>query len=346
MAKCKTCGKSSVFLKVSEHGVCQECEGILQQLLEAKLSAATKLEGLLNRIDEESLPLLDTLDLYDEAILATVEMLDSELAETVPNTIDKLIKFRRMYFVEELPKLFGSTSRYNGEIGYHELEDWFDETFSDEERTAMIERYQPLGAKTNSLIEGKGTKQDTPTFLRGLLGWFDSPVENNIWQRIREKLNEYLFAFWLDQDNLQYDPSLYSQEIEYLIRHDKLEEAEELTLKCIRKVELDRENAMKFPPFYHKKMSIIYKKMGRINEAELMQIESDQIAVSNFIVQVRHINKYPEELRLKYHPNGVAMTKTLLASAKRLYKKNPSLLILDGLTQEYREKILVEIAMD
>lgn len=79
--------------------------------------------------------------------------------------------------------------RIAGDIGYFHLEDWWMATFSDQERSYIVERYNPMGSEGRSLVEGEITfSSATPgMFLVGLATWFQSPEDRSIAKRILEK---------------------------------------------------------------------------------------------------------------------------------------------------------------
>ncbi len=319
MATCISCKKTGLFLKVSENGLCQECEDSLSYKYSKVISETSKLEKILNKIDEGSLSVEETLYQYDEAILAAIELFDTNFSDVVPETVKKIIDSKREFIRKTTPK-------YHGDIGLHNLGEWFDVTFTEEEREMMAEKYQPFGVPPRSLVEGRGISgYDTTTFLGFLIGWFNSPVENSIWQRIREKLNQHLFAKFLDPNEIHYDPSLYMEEIEHLIRHNNLDQAEALVLKCIKRIEEKRFEKEKIPPAFYNKLSIIQRKQGRLDEAESSRIKADQIVIDNFVAHVKMVYKMPtEEMRNEYYPDGPVITKKVTTSAKRLEKHTPN----------------------
>lgn len=85
-----------------------------------------------------------------------------------------------------------------GLIAFYSLEDFWLNTFSEEERAYIVETYQPmelgvgLGLKNqtkNTLTEGNVsyTSESAATFLSNLAGWFDNPRDRSISTRLIDK---------------------------------------------------------------------------------------------------------------------------------------------------------------
>ncbi len=87
-----------------------------------------------------------------------------------------------------------------GLLKYHNLWDWWIESFSKEERRLIVSTYSPLFSSGEELI--KGLKEDTRFFnmdgspvspcgfLSGLAGWFKKEDQRNITYRIIEKAEQ------------------------------------------------------------------------------------------------------------------------------------------------------------
>jgi len=116
---------------------------------------------------------------------------------------------------------------YQGRIGYHNLNDWFNTTFSLEEQNMMIKKYQPMGAPPNSLTEGIPgmTTETIEQFLLGLSTWFRTPVGNTIWLRITKKLKEFTYSELFEYDVTPYPAWYYAEDIKQLKRENRWEEA-------------------------------------------------------------------------------------------------------------------------
>ena len=95
-----------------------------------------------------------------------------------------------------------SPSKYGkvkGDIGYHQLEEWWFSTFTDNERRYIIEKYQPMGMGGDEETDGKNhltegdiswTSASASNFLNGLSSWFTGPNDRVIGRKIGEKTKE------------------------------------------------------------------------------------------------------------------------------------------------------------
>lgn len=79
------------------------------------------------------------------------------------------------------------SKRPNGMIAYFQLEDWWIEEFSDEERRLIEEVYQPMGG--GSLTSGhiRSTSNNSVAFLHTLAGWFQKSEHRHIARKCLEK---------------------------------------------------------------------------------------------------------------------------------------------------------------
>ena len=70
----------------------------------------------------------------------------------------------------------------NGLIGYYKLEDWWFNSYTEQERKFINESYHPLGAEKNLLIEGNVKCNDEKEFifLANLSSWFNTKEQYNI----------------------------------------------------------------------------------------------------------------------------------------------------------------------
>ncbi len=77
--------------------------------------------------------------------------------------------------------IFKKKSKVNGIIKYLNLEQWWLDELSDEERKAILKAYSPLGNK-KSITEGDilSSSQSQLHFFWGLIGWFNKPELRHI----------------------------------------------------------------------------------------------------------------------------------------------------------------------
>jgi hypothetical protein len=85
-----------------------------------------------------------------------------------------------------------SDDRAAGQLGYHGLRDWWDQSFSLEDQRLIEERYQPMGGGIASLTEGRieSTSQTAAGLLWGLSSWFNKPGERRLARRMLAKAEE------------------------------------------------------------------------------------------------------------------------------------------------------------
>jgi hypothetical protein len=128
-----------------------------------------------------------------------------------------------------------------GLIRYYGLEDWWQTTFSDKERSRVIERYRPLGLSEVPLASGEVgySSHSIDLFLSGLATWFRSHEDRNIQQKINEKLRS------LTGDEKRSKPgylgnrhfTTYTVDVELLKQDGKLDEAVKLLTRIIECIE-------------------------------------------------------------------------------------------------------------
>jgi hypothetical protein len=85
------------------------------------------------------------------------------------------------------------------------------------------------------------------------------------------------------------------------------------------------------PAWYYEQLSVVLKKQGFKEEAARIKQKYDETVINNHAVETKRIAKLPDDIRLKYHPNGPVITKKTVNSAKRLMKTNPELVKAAGL---------------
>jgi len=164
-----------------------------------------------------------------------------------------------------------------GEIAAYNLQDWWLNTFTPEERKYIDSRYQPMGAREHTLTQGNrspGWKSPTEQvqateFLHGLSTWFRKKADASIAQRIRAKIVE------LGQEAYAADPtqkpgyyrgrhySTYGPDIKELSKQGKSDEIEKILLRLVDATELEsRANApgWQVAPGFYWQLAVIYRK--------------------------------------------------------------------------------------
>lgn len=81
-----------------------------------------------------------------------------------------------------------------GKIEYYNLQEWWLNTISSEERSTLISLYKPLGLNPDSLTHGKITSSDQSivAFLSNLSGWVKQPEYRKIGYKLIEKAESSL----------------------------------------------------------------------------------------------------------------------------------------------------------
>ena len=141
--------------------------------------------------------------------------------------------------------LFRKKPASRGLVGYLGLTDWWDNDLDETERRRILERYQPLGGSSESLIEGEvlSTSQSALHLLWGLSTWFKAPADYIIARKIFSKGEELVpKAQVLDAH------FFYQAQIEVFYRNrDEVPAAMSLaTLACEKQIALSPAAAIAF----------------------------------------------------------------------------------------------------
>jgi hypothetical protein len=95
-------------------------------------------------------------------------------------------------WLDRLVRTARPDDRTAGQLGYHGLRDWWEESFSAEEQRFIEQRYQPMGGGIASLTQGHidSTSQTAAGLLTGLSSWFNKPGERHLARRLLAKAEE------------------------------------------------------------------------------------------------------------------------------------------------------------
>ncbi len=84
-----------------------------------------------------------------------------------------------------------SSKKVGGDIAHYHLEEWWFNSFTEEERRHILEKYQPIGVQNENLVRDDFLREKTCfTFLYGLASLFDSMKDHNIALKIIRKAEE------------------------------------------------------------------------------------------------------------------------------------------------------------
>lgn len=152
-----------------------------------------------------------------------------------------------------------------GYIKFYNLQDWWTNTFSDEQKEIMVKRFSPMNENTGCLIHNEITDCNQPitTFLHILSRWFDNKKNIEIYEKIRAKLNETaLKSKSRSPGNLRgRHYTTYVDDVKSLKRQKKHQEAEALLLELISRVEAEALSTnFDPPPWYYEQLATIYRK--------------------------------------------------------------------------------------
>lgn len=98
--------------------------------------------------------------------------------------------------IPSLKKLIKSSKnkQIEGSIAYYQLQDWWFQEFTEQERKTIEDLYKPMWVNKDekSLTEGKvlGSSQSVMMFLVVLSGWFNNPLNRSLANRIISKANQ------------------------------------------------------------------------------------------------------------------------------------------------------------
>jgi hypothetical protein len=88
---------------------------------------------------------------------------------------------------------FFEEEKVGGVIAYYDLQDWWLNSFTSQEREYIIRKFQPLGTeKSNGLISGSVSwcSQSVISFLQNLSGWFNNRQDRELAMKILNKAEE------------------------------------------------------------------------------------------------------------------------------------------------------------
>jgi len=166
--------------------------------------------------------------------------------------------------------------RTEGLIGYFKLEDWWESTFSEQEKEYIKKKYQPLGFSSLQLTEQSitSTSESAIAFLSTLASWFHSPHELPIAQKILKKAEEISLQGCKSVLDAHF---MYMEKIKiFHKRRDINPEALDLAIKaCKQQIAIALKAARSFKHSWgdlpahtgYEQLAIIYDKQKKYQEA-------------------------------------------------------------------------------
>ena len=153
-------------------------------------------------------------------------------------------------------KLWNRQETTSGLIAYYGLSEWWISTFTEEERKLINDRW--------GVAHGRQTSGQLATdFLNILAGWFRSPEDASIAQRIHCKIDD------LGRANPVTGPGYYNgrhfttfvADVEALKKDNRFDDAEKLLLELVAATEAEDEIAkMGVAPWYYEQLAVVYRK--------------------------------------------------------------------------------------
>ena len=176
-----------------------------------------------------------------------------------------------------------SINKIGGYIAYYKLEDWWLNSFTEEERSIIKKVYSPLGS-TKAIDKGyiSSSSQSKLTFLATLAAWFKKPEHYIIGKKILIEVEKHI-----EEINNILDLHFYYLnciEVFYRNRNED-EDALNLAIKaCKKQIEINKKVKSAFLKDYpendlphhtgYKQLAIIYEKQGDIDKALKITKES------------------------------------------------------------------------
>lgn len=205
--------------------------------------------------------------------------------------------------------LFSKKTKIAGHIGYFDLQDWWESTFTQQERNHIEEIYHPMGSESNTkpLTEGElsWTSQTASSLLWALAGWFNNTRDREIAKRIIAKAEQMaqVGGNILDSHfSLSEKIVIYYRERE--TTHDGLEKAIQA---CKDQIAIAPKVAKAFLKEYplqplpahggYRQLRIILEKQGNFDQAiELCEIAKQEGWADDWDKQIITLNKKSRNL--------------------------------------------------
>ncbi len=91
-------------------------------------------------------------------------------------------------------ELFKSQKKVGGEIAYHNLTEWWLETFNKQERDYIVKTFQPLGGSGDVLVKGeiRSISGSAVSLLGNLAGWFKNVEDRGIGYKLLDKAEKIM----------------------------------------------------------------------------------------------------------------------------------------------------------
>lgn len=181
-----------------------------------------------------------------------------------------------------------SQRKVGGEIAYHNLTEWWFETFNEQERDYIVKTFQPLGGSGSDLIKSniQYSSGSAVSLLANLAGWFKNIKDREIGYKLLDKAEKLI----TDSTEILDIHFFYHIKIEFYYRFRKIDQ-ESLNIaieSCKKQIELSSSASIAFKKEYehqrlpmhtgYEQLAIILEKQEKYDEViDLCKQAKEQI---------------------------------------------------------------------
>jgi tetratricopeptide (TPR) repeat protein len=172
--------------------------------------------------------------------------------------------------------LFKPQKKIGGEIAYHNLTEWWLETFNEQERDYIVKTFQPLGGSGDALIKGEiqYSSGNAVSLLANLAGWFKNVKDRQIGYKLLDKAEKLID----DNTNILDIHFFYHNKLEFYYRFRDIDkESLDIAIEaCKKQIELAPKAILAFKKEYeneelpahtgYEQLAIILEKQGKYDE--------------------------------------------------------------------------------
>ncbi len=170
-----------------------------------------------------------------------------------------------------------SQKKIGGEIAYHNLTEWWLETFNEQEQDYIVKTFQPLGGSGDVLIKGEiqYSSGSAVSLLANLAGWFKNVKDKEIGYKLLDKAEKLI----TDNTEILDIHFFYHNKIEFYYRFREIDQESLNTAieACKKQIELSPSATLAFKKEYknenlpvhtgYEQLAIILEKQGEYDEA-------------------------------------------------------------------------------
>jgi len=173
--------------------------------------------------------------------------------------------------------LFKLQKKIGGELAYHNLTEWWFETFNGQEQDYIVKTFQPLGGSGDVLIKGEiqYSSGSAVSLLANLAGWFKNVKDREIGYKLLDKAKKLIG----ENTEILDIHFFYHNKVEFYYRFRDIDQ-ESLNIAieaCKKQIELSPSAILAFKKEYeneklpvhtgYEQLVIILEKQGKYDEA-------------------------------------------------------------------------------